>query len=575
MMQWIRWWGLGVFVALVGGLAALWVLFADTAVEWAVEASGTRVVGARVELAQADVGFSPAHLELSGLAVTNPNAPMENALEAERIAFDIDWIGLLLDRVHVDEVSVEGLRFGTVRDTSGAIGTTARETRRSRLLDGVREKAQIPPLEVPSAQEVLEREQLTSPQVIADARKTLAERRRALEARLAELPGEEARERYRQRLAELEGGDDLESRLKAAKRTRDLVEAIRDDLDALRSAREEVKASLAAADRTVAEAREAPRADIQRLYRKYTDAGAVAGELAHYLLGPRVAGWINKGWYWHEQLLPYLGSSDAGKDAPQAVPAVRRPGSNVVYPEADTEPGVLVRRVAISGAAGGGELDGRVTDIAAPATMWGEPLRLNLKGKSLGGISRLRLDGMVDRRNTDAAVSQIDLDAAGTEIAELDFGPEGGIRAKGGAADFRVTGAVRGADVDLNLDAVLRGASFTAGDEVDPVLREIAQALGDAKRIEIAARVTGTQESPQLALTSSLKGLIAPILRNRLEQAAGGFREQLAAAVTGRTSGSLEELTAFAKDLDGLQQKLAGRIEGFEKLLGRARERVR
>ncbi len=575
MMQWIRWWGLGVFVAIVGGLAALWVLFADTAVEWAVEATGTRVVGARVELAQADVGFSPARLELSGLAVTNPNAPMENALEAERIAFDIDWIGLLLDRVHVDEVSVEGLRFGTVRDTSGAIGTTARETRRSRLLTGVREKAQIPPLEVPSAQEVLEREQLASPQVIADARQTLSERRRGLEARLAELPGEAALQRHRQRLADLEGGDDLESRLKAAKRTRDLVEAIRDDLEALRSAREEVKASLAAADRTVAEARKAPQGDIQRLYRKYTDAGAVAGELAHYLLGPRVAGWINKGWYWHEQLSPYLGSSGAGKDAPQAVPAVRRPGSNVVYPEADTEPSVLVRRVAISGAAGGGELDGRVTDIAAPATMWGEPLRLNLKGQSLGGINRLRLDGMVDRRNTDAAVSQIDFDAAGTELAELAFGPEGGIRAKGGAADFRVTGTVRGANVDLNLDAVLRGASFTAGDEVDPVLRETAQALGDAKRIEIAARVTGTQESPQLALTSSLKGLIAPILRSRLEQAAGGFREELAAAVTGRTSGSLEELTAFAKDLDGLQQKLAGRIEGFEKLLGRARERAR
>lgn len=575
MMQWIRWWGLGVFVALVGGLAALWVLFADTAVEWAVEATGTRVVGARVELAQADVGFSPARLELSGLAVTNPNAPMENAFEVERIAFDIDWIGLLLDRVHIEEVSAEGLRFGTARETSGAIAATARKTKRSRLLDGVREKAQIPPLEVPSAQEVLEREQLASPQVITDARKTLVQRRRALEARLAELPGEEARERYRQRLAELEGGDDLESRLKAAKRTRDLVEAIRDDLDALRSAREEVKASLEAADRTLAEARRAPRADIQRLYRKYTDAGAVAGELAHYLLGPRVAGWINKGWYWYEQLSPYLGSGGDGTDAPPEVPALRRPGSNVIYPQADTEPGVLVQRVAISGAAGSGELDGQVTDIAVPATMWAEPLRLNLMGKSISGISRLRLDGMVDRRNTDAAVSRIDLDAAGTEMAGFGLGPDGGIRAEGGAADFRVTGTVRGGNVDLNLDAVLRSTSFAAGDEVDPILREIAQALGNAKRIEIAARVTGTLESPELALTSSLKGLIAPILRDRLEQAAGGFREELAAAVTDRTSGSLEELTAFAEEIDGLQQKLAGRIEGFEKLLGRARERVR
>jgi uncharacterized protein (TIGR03545 family) len=572
-MQWIRWWGLGVFAAIVGGVVALWVLFADTVVEWAVESAGTRVVGARVELAQANVGFSPARLELSGLAVTNPKAPMENAVEAERIAFDIDWIGLLLDRTHIDDVSVQGVRFGTARDTSGAIGTTERRTERSQLLARARDKAQIPPLEVPSAQEVLEREQLESPQVIADSRETMGERRRELEARLAELPGEAALQRHRQRLAELEGGDDLESRLKAAKRTRDLVEAVRDDLDALRSARDEVKSSVAAADRTVAEARNAPRADIQRLYRKYTDAGAVAGELVHYLLGPRVAGWINKGWYWHEQVSPYLGRGDAGADATQTVPATRRPGRNVIYPEADTEPGVLVRRVAISGAAGGGELDGRITDIAAPATMWGEPLRLNLTGQSISGISRLRLDGMLDRRSADAAVSRIDLDATGTEMAGLGLGPEGGIRSSRGAADFRVTGGVRGDDVDLELDAVLRGASFAADDEVEPVLREVVQALGNAKRIEIAARVTGTLESPELALTSSLKGIIAPILRDRLERAAGGFREELAAAVTGRTSGALEELTAATEAIDGLQQRLTERIEGFEKLLDRVRKR--
>lgn len=574
-MQWIRWWGLGVFAAIIGGLAMLWVLFADTAVEWALEAGGTRAVGTRVEVAEADVGFSPARLQVSGLAVTNPNKPMENAFEAERIALDIDWIGLLLDRVRVDEVSAEGLRFGTARETSGAVGRTADQTRRSRLLAGVREKAEIPPLEVPSAQKVLEREQLESPQVIADGRQRVTERRGALEARLAELPDEAALQRHRQRLAELEGGDDLESRLRAAKRTRDLVEAIRDDLEALRNAREEVKGSLAAADRVVAEARQAPKADIQRLYRKYTDAGAIAGELAHYLLGPRVAGWINQGWYWYDQLSPYLGSGNTGADEPQAVPAARRPGRNAIYPEADTEPQILVRRVAISGAAGGGELDGRVTDFAVPATVWGEPLRLDLTGQSVSGISRLRLEGMVDRRSAEAAVSRIDLDAAGTEIAGFGLGPDGGIRADGGAADFRVTGSVREADLDLDLDVQLRGTSFAAGDDVEPVLRDVARALGRADRLDIGARVTGTLESPNLALSSSLEGLIAPILRNRLEQAAGGFREELAAAVTGRTSGSLEQLSTSAQGLDDLQQKLAGRIEGFENLLGRARERVR
>lgn len=296
-MKVIRWWGLGAFVAIVGGIAALWMLFADTLVHWGVESAGTSMVGARVELEAADVGFSPARLDLHGLAVTNPDEPMRNAIEAERLAFDIDWIGLLLDRVHIDEVSVEGLRFGTERATSGAVMATERAVKRSGLIDKARERAEIPPLEVPSVATVLGREDLRSHELIEQASAKLEQRRSALEKRLAELPGKEELERYRRQIDEATEGDDTASRLRGLKKLRDLVEDIDEDRKALRRARDEVKGSLAAAADTASEARRAPQADIERLYRKYTDPGAVAGELAYYLLGPKVEQWVNQGWY--------------------------------------------------------------------------------------------------------------------------------------------------------------------------------------------------------------------------------------------------------------------------------------
>jgi len=575
-MKGIRWWGLGAFIVIVGGIVALWVLFADTLVRRGVESAGTSMVGARVELEAADVSFSPARLELRGLAVTNPDEPMRNALEAERLAFDIDWIGLLLDRVHIDEVSVEGLQFGTERATSGAVMATERTVKESGLIDKARERAEIPPLEVPSVETVLGREGLRSPELIEEASAKLEQRRTALEERLAELPGKEELERYRRQVDEATEGDDTASRLRGLKQLRDLVDDIDDDRKALRKARDEVKESLAAAADTASEARRAPQADIDRLYRKYTDPAAVAGELAYYLLGPKVEQWVNQGWYWFGRLSPYLGGGDGGdaeaESGPETVPAVRRVGRNVIYPEAGEEPRVLVRQVRISGAAGGGDLDGRVTDIAVPAYLWGEPLRVNLSGQAVSGINRLQVDGSMDRRDPATSISRLDLAADGTDVAGLALGPEDGILADRGQADFRVAGTVRDRALDLDVTSVIRDAAFSAGSDADSILQEVAAAMGNAGRLDIGARVGGTIDSPDFELTSSLTGILEPLLRNRLQAEAGEFREGLVAEVTERTGGSLEELEASSAKLDSLEQELESRLEGFRNVLERARK---
>ncbi len=576
-MKAIRLWGLGAFVAIVGAIVALWVLFADTLVRRGVESAGTSMVGARVELEAADVGFSPARLELRGLAVTNPDEPMRNALEAQRLAFDIDWIGLLLDRVHIDEVAVEGLQFGTQRETSGAVMATERTVQESGLIDKARERAEIPPLEVPSVESVLGRENLRSPALIEEARSKLEQRRTALEERLAELPGEEELERYRRQVDELTEGDDTASRLMGLKKLRDLVDDIDDDRKALRRARDEVKESLAAASDTASQARSAPQADIERLYRKYTDPGAVAGELAYYLLGPKVEGWVNQGWYWYGRLSPYLGGGGDGADAeaasgPETVKAVRRVGRNVVYPAAGEEPRVLLRQVRISGAAGGGDLDGRVTDIAVPPNRWGEPLRLSLAGQGVSGIARLQVDASMDRRDPASSISRLDLTANGTDVAGLALGPEDGILADSGQADFAVEGTIRDRALDLDVKSAIRNAAFSAGSDADSILQEVATALENAGRLDIGARVGGTIDAPDFELTSSLTGILKPLLRSRLQAEAGEFREGLVAEVTDRTGGSLDELEASSAKLDRLEQDLEGRLEGFRKVLDRARK---
>jgi uncharacterized protein (TIGR03545 family) len=109
---------LGILFVLLGVL--LW-LFLDLLVERSVERSGTYIVGARVDLASADVRLGDGVVVLRGLQVTNPDAPMTNLIEAREIVLNVRMAPLLEKKLHVDTLALRDMRFGTPRAESGAL----------------------------------------------------------------------------------------------------------------------------------------------------------------------------------------------------------------------------------------------------------------------------------------------------------------------------------------------------------------------------------------------------------------------------------------------------------------------
>ena len=62
------------------------VLFAmEPIAKWAIESEGSKAVGARVTVDSVDIKLYPTHVALNGLTVANPQEPMRNLLESERI----------------------------------------------------------------------------------------------------------------------------------------------------------------------------------------------------------------------------------------------------------------------------------------------------------------------------------------------------------------------------------------------------------------------------------------------------------------------------------------------------------
>jgi uncharacterized protein (TIGR03545 family) len=109
-------------LAVAGALLTVaWWWLLDPTVARRVENAGTYFMGAKVEVASADVRLTDGSVRLRGLTIANPDQPMTNLLDAEEVVADFRLFPLLERKIHLDTIALRGVRFGTERETSGAL----------------------------------------------------------------------------------------------------------------------------------------------------------------------------------------------------------------------------------------------------------------------------------------------------------------------------------------------------------------------------------------------------------------------------------------------------------------------
>jgi uncharacterized protein (TIGR03545 family) len=240
MKKWIRWQGLTVFAAILILLLAFWFLLVDALVKWQIEKNGTQMVGARVELAGANLSLFPAGLTLTRLQVTNPDEPMKNAVEIARISCKIDGLNLLRRKIIIEEMSMEGVRLGTARTHSGAL-PRAPERKPSPKRELKIPSFGIPSFELPSVEKILQKEELKSLKLLESFRANASGEKENWQKRLAELPDQKKIEEYKSRVEKLKSVSErgVGGIVGGASEVMDLQKEIQKDLDRLQNAQKE------------------------------------------------------------------------------------------------------------------------------------------------------------------------------------------------------------------------------------------------------------------------------------------------------------------------------------------------
>jgi uncharacterized protein (TIGR03545 family) len=588
--------GLLVFTIVVVVIGLVWWIFADRIVERSVEATGTSLVGALVELESADLRVASGSVRLRGLQVTNPNAPMSNLMEAEEMAVDLLLEPLLQSKVVVQSLVVTGVRFNTPRETSGALDDPPEGTGALlRQIDDWANQLDIPELSFEALTGTVRTEAMSadSLRTVQYARQTAqrADSMRAdWEARLAALdprPRIDSVEAVARRLEDFAPTPLNVARLpeliESGRRAVSEITSLQGDVVALDESVREGITSLGFGPETLAELRAADLAYARSLL---NIPSLDAPTISPALFGETALAWLKPVLYWTRLAERYL---PPGLD-PRRRPGARRAraeGTTVEFPGGAEYPSFWLQQgelgLTLAGAGlAAGTYTALVGGLSTVPSLTGEPITIQVdRGEAALGPSSLSLGAVLDH------TADVVRDSVGSRVTGVDL-PSVDLASVGAELDLGTgEGAFSLRRVDQEIDAALEWATDELGWNLPAAeAQRLAQAsIGTAdwarslvwstlqgiERVEVSMSLSGDIDSPSISIESNVGSAVAESLRRELGDQIAEAEARLLAEVDERVQPLVQEARSR---VETVQEEVAGQVAEHRQEVDELRERL-
>jgi len=562
MTKWIRWPGLIGFVVVVGVIVALWFLFLDGIVRRMVEKGGTAIVGAEVDLARAHVTLIPLGITLQGLQVTDPQAPDRNSIEVSRIAFELDSLNLFRRKVIINEMSAEGLQFGTARKRPGRV--VQPPEKKARL---EQEKASsLPTFSMPDVKKILQEEKFEAPALIEQAQADLNKKRETWQKQMTSMPDKAALDAYQARIQKLrdakKGG--LKGLKEAAADALALTKDLNRDLDAVKKAKAAFGTDLAAAKALVEKAERSPGEDIRRIRDKYSISAEGLQNLSQALFGRTIRSWVDTGMLWYGRLKPVVQRSGEKKGQTQVVKPVRGRGVDVRFREQRPLPDFLISTIKASLRPEAGTLTGTVRNVTPDQDVLGRPLTFAFSGSGLKDAQSANITGSLDHRKPERPDDTILLQVGGYKVSNMGLSGSASmpVSLQEGTADLEVKGRRDTQAFSARCVARVKGARLNAGGDGSggAFAKAMRSSLAKVSAFTVTADITGTPEKYQVHISSDLDRVMKDAAGAVVQEQRQRLEKELRQAVQEKTE---KQLAGLKENLGGLGAT-GGKLDGVQ-----------
>jgi len=549
----IRWSYVIPRLVLLGTLAVLLWVGLNPLVRWAIISTGQSATSAKVEIGRVQTSLLRTELRLTDVRVANPNAPMENLLQADQVTLALDADSLLRRKLVVREGRVSGLRFATDRETSGELDPAAAW----HLKLPRAELAELGEKWLDQTAEILKRELRQQAEQLHSVRlaRELVERWPAEYDRLtARADSLKWRIDNLRALAEVGGNGPLAA-LDVYQRAASELQEIQREVAELRSEIDRLRRQVLLDKDAIVLAKEQ---DLRQIRETFRIENLNAESLSEYLLGPELsetvqtlAEWVD----WGRQYLP----TKVDRLGP-----VRGRGVDVLFPGVRQRPDFVIQSLVLDGEGRLGrrrfQFLGTAADVASQPGLYGRPVVLKAQ---INAETTLAVEAVLDHTG-ETPHERITINCPGLKQPERVLGRPGqlAVSVSPGSTHLWVSldleGEALSGQILLKQEPVELVPDLAAAYGGQRLAGSLQAAMSELREIRAVVDLSGTLKKPEWEFRSNLGPQLAAALNGLLQRELEARREELLAHVRGQVEG---ELARFDQKVLAKQEALFGKLD--------------
>ena len=522
MKQWIRWSGLAGFIVIAGLLTVIWMFALGPGIKWAIEFTGQELVGAKVNVDEVNVSFSPLGLTINRIQITDPEAPMTNMFEIATVNADIELLPLFLGKSIINDMSVQGVQVSTPRETSGALTKEEKQSGLGKQIkDSTKDASDGAEKTLPSAQEILAKEELQTEIKGKAFQANVKAKQKEIDDALNALPNENSAKQYEKEINQLFTGrfkslDDFKQRQKALK---ELQKRIKADQQAIANAKKVVNDSKKELTQQWDELKDAPEEDYARISSKYQMNTQGAANLSRLIFGNQVGDYADKARYWYKKAEPYIGNVKENKAEAKAekeeqkAEAARSGGRDIFYPTDRPLPDFWIKNTQVSAILPIGNVNAVANNITTQQKVIGSPITAKITGEKLHQMKSLNADIEINELTEDS-IQTATLNMTDIAVKDMDVGMQ---KLKLVSSNLQINAAAKLTNGVLKADGagLFEQAKFSSSPNT-MVAKEMVLALAKIPQFTIDAKAKGNPVKPKLEVTSDLDSKLESAFNQRL-----------------------------------------------------------
>ncbi|MCH8312649.1 MAG: TIGR03545 family protein [Nitrospinae bacterium] len=565
-MKIFRWQGLVVFAVLFLLIWGFLSFYLDGLIKKGLEEEGSKILQTQIEVESVGTSLLTQSAGFKKLSVANADNLMENMVEIDSVSFSVDVAKAVQKKLVINEMSVEGIRLNQKRKSPAKAyrppgtsedGDAPGEAKEG---DGKGPFSFGKILNPKSPEEILKSENLETLQAAEKAKQEIETLKNKWEKKLETELSTQALEDVKKKIEALQsktkGSLGIAGIATAVQDLKAIQETIQGNLDKVKNLKEEMKADTQRVKQLIAELKELPQKDFERLKKKYSLDLKGGSNILASLLGPEIKEKIDLFWKYYEMVSPYLNKESGEKSQEEEQEYVRGKGVFVKFREQNPFPDFLIRHAKLSLDLFDTKIAGELKDFSDNQRVYGKPAVLNFSSDQDEKFESFKLTAKLDRTQSTSNDS-IDLNVKSLKLDNLEAGE--GARIEKGFANIQSAFKIENQkNMSGFIQADLVGLVLKLPEQQEnEIFQIVADILASTDKFYIKITIDGSRENYDVNIDSDLDQIISKAIKGVVTGKVKEFEQSLKSSI----------FSATGSPLAGLNDSLGGLLK-FDGLLG-------